>query len=193
MATGEHGDLLDLIALSCGYHRLADALAEARRFLRLPHPEPVRPAPPEPSTGLPQGVRRLLATSHPLAGSLAATYLRGRGIAVTPDLRALRFHPRCFYRTTDPATRADRYEAWQALLARVTDVAGYITGLHRTWLDPSGCDKAAVASPRRSLGQIAGHGVWFGAVDDVMAVNRLPNLTPHRLPILTPLRGGVCW
>jgi hypothetical protein len=24
-------------------------------------------------------------------------------------------------------------------------------------------------------------------------VNRLPNLTPHRLPILTPLRGGVCW
>ena len=24
-------------------------------------------------------------------------------------------------------------------------------------------------------------------------VNRLPNLTPHRLPILTPLSGGVCW
>jgi Toprim domain len=167
-ATAQYGDLLDLIALSCGYDRLADVLAEARRFLGLPHPA-VRPPPPEPSTGLPQGVRRLLVTSHPLAGTLAEAYLHARGIAVTPDLRALRFHPRCSYRSTDPATGADRYEAWPALLAAVTDVAGYVTGLHRTFLDPSGRDKAAVASPRRSLGEIAGHGVWFGAVDDVMA------------------------
>jgi Toprim domain len=169
-ATAQHGDLLDLIALSCGYDRVADALAEARRFLGLPHPEPVRPPPPEPSTGLPQGVRPLLVTSYPLAGSLAETYLHARGIAVTPDLRALRFHPRCFYRTTDPATGADRYEAWPALLAAVTDIPGRVTGLHRTWLDPVGIGKAAVPSPRRSLGAIAGHGVWFGAVDDVMAV-----------------------
>jgi hypothetical protein len=87
----QHGDLLDLIALSCGYDRLADVLAEARRFLGLPHPKLVRPPPPEPSTGLPQGVRRLLVTSSPLAGSLAETYLRARGIAVAPGLRALRF------------------------------------------------------------------------------------------------------
>jgi hypothetical protein len=166
---GQHGDLLDLIALSCGYDRLADVLAEARRFLGLPHPKPVRPPPPEPSTGLPQGVRRLLVTSFPLAGSLAETYLHARGIAVAPDLRALRFHPRCFYRTTDPATGADRYEAWPALLAVVTDIPGCVTGLHRTWLDPSGSVKAAVPTPRRSLGEIAGHGVWFGAADDVMA------------------------
>jgi hypothetical protein len=168
-ATAQYGDLLDLIALSCGYDRLADVIAEARRFLGLPHPEPVRPPPPEPSTGLPQGVRRLRATSWPLAGTLAEDYLRARGIAVTPDLRALRFHPRCFYRTTDPATGADCYEAWPALLAAVTDIPGCVTGLHRTWLDPSGFEKAAVPSPRRSLGEIAGHGVWFGAADDVMA------------------------
>jgi hypothetical protein len=168
-ALGQHGDLLDLIALSCGYDRLADVLAEARRFLGLRHPEPVRPPRPEPSTGLPQSVRRLLVASYPLAGTVAETYLRARGIAVTPDLRALRFHPRCFYRTTDPATGADRYEAWPALLAAVTDIAGHVTGLHRTWLDPSGSCKAAVPSPRRSLGELAGHGVWFGAADEVMA------------------------
>jgi hypothetical protein len=109
-------------------------------------------------------------TSWPLPGTLAETYLRARGIAVMPDLRALRFHPRCFYRTTDPATGADRHETWPALLAAVTDIPGCVTGLHRTFLDPSGCDKAAVPSPRRSLGEIAGHGVWFGAADDVMAV-----------------------
>jgi hypothetical protein len=88
---------------------------------------------------------------------------------VTPDLRALRFHPRCFYRTTDAATGADRYEVWPALLAAVTDVDGKVTGLHRTWLDPSGHDKAPVPSPRRALGELASHGVRFGTAHDIMA------------------------
>jgi hypothetical protein len=39
-ATGEHGDLLDLIALNCGHHQLSEALDEARRFLALPMLEP---------------------------------------------------------------------------------------------------------------------------------------------------------
>src|ERR1700731_953826 len=39
-ATGEHGDLLDLIALNRGLDRLRDALDEARSFLSLPRPEP---------------------------------------------------------------------------------------------------------------------------------------------------------
>jgi hypothetical protein len=121
-------------------------------------------------TGLSQTVRRLLTTSYPLADTLAETYLRKRNIAITPDLRALRYHPRCSYRTSDPATGTDSYETWPALIAAVTDVAGYTTGLHRTWLDPSRVDKAPIPSPRRALGDIAGHGVWFGAVNDVMAV-----------------------
>src|ERR1700759_1482408 len=39
-ATGEHGDLLDLIVLNRGLDRLCDALEEARAFLSLPRPEP---------------------------------------------------------------------------------------------------------------------------------------------------------
>ena len=35
-ATGEHGDLLDVIRLSCGFLAFNDVLAEARRFLSLP-------------------------------------------------------------------------------------------------------------------------------------------------------------
>src|SRR5579864_1548012 len=38
-ATGEHGDLLDLIALNRGLDRPCDALTEARAFLSLPRPE----------------------------------------------------------------------------------------------------------------------------------------------------------
>src|ERR1700678_743952 len=36
-ATGQSGDLLDLIALNRGLTRFADVLDEARAFLRLPH------------------------------------------------------------------------------------------------------------------------------------------------------------
>jgi hypothetical protein len=164
--TAQHGDLLDLIALSCGLDRLADVLAEARRFLGLAQPAPLRPEPPD---GLPEAARRLLVMSYPLAGTVAETYLRNRGLAITSDLRALRFHPRCFYRTTDEATGANRYEVWPALLATVTDLEGKVTGLQRTWLDPSRRDKAPVPSPRRALGEIAGHGVRFGTAGDVMA------------------------
>jgi hypothetical protein len=167
-ATGQHGDLLDLIALSCGLDRLADVLAEARRFLGLAQPTPIAPR-PEPPDGLPDVARRLLVMSYPLAGTIAEIYLQTRGIAITPDLRALRFHPRCFYRTGDEATGANRYEVWPALLATVTDLEGKVTGVHRTWLDPSGRDKAPVPSPRRALGEIARHGVRFGTADNVMA------------------------
>src|SRR6266481_3035919 len=40
-ATGQHGDLLDLIALNRRLERLRDALDEARVFLSLPRPDPV--------------------------------------------------------------------------------------------------------------------------------------------------------
>jgi hypothetical protein len=168
-ATAQHGDLLDLIALSCGLDRLADVLAEARRFLGVAQPAPTALLRPEPPDGLPEAARRLLVMSYPLAGTIAETYLRNRGIAITPDLRALRFHPRCFYRTTDEATGPNRYEVWPALVATVTDLEGKVSGLQRTWLDPSGRDKAPVPSPRRALGEIAGHAVRFGSTDDVMA------------------------
>src|SRR6266566_7743731 len=39
-ATGEHGDLLDLIAMNRGLSRLRDVLDEARCFLSVPRAEP---------------------------------------------------------------------------------------------------------------------------------------------------------
>ena len=167
-ATGEHGDLLDLIALNRGFDRLCDALDEARSFLSLPRPDPVpaerhdgTPAP----RGSPESVRRLYAMSEPIAGTIAASYLRARGITALPLSGPLRFHPRCYYRPdADSPT-----ETWPALIAAVTDLDGRITGAHRTWLDPSGRDKAPVNSPRRAMGHLLGHGVRFGVANDVIA------------------------
>src|SRR3546814_11958787 len=39
-ASGEHGDLLDVIAASCGPTDLRETLAEARRFFSTPMPDP---------------------------------------------------------------------------------------------------------------------------------------------------------
>jgi hypothetical protein len=55
------------------------------------------------------------------------------------------------------------------MIAAVTDLDGALTGVHRTWLDPTTCDKADVASPRRAMGHLLGHGVRFGRSGEVMA------------------------
>ncbi|MBX9825372.1 MAG: toprim domain-containing protein [Xanthobacteraceae bacterium] len=168
-ATGEHGDLLDVIRESCGLVDFHDVIAEARRFLSLPRPQPspgchTRKQSPAP-TGSPESARRLFAMSQPIPGTIAETYLRKRGIMALHELRALRFHPRCYYRPDVDAPT----EVWPALIAAVTDLDGKITGAHRTWLDPSGYDKAPVDTPRRAMGHLLGHGVRFGAATDVMA------------------------
>jgi hypothetical protein len=115
--------------------------------------------------GSPESARRLYAMSRPIAGTLAETYLRSRGIVTTVASDPLRFHPRCYYRPDEDRPT----ETWPALIAAVTDLGGRITGAHRTWLDRSGRDKAPIASPRRAMGHLLGHGVRFGVVDDVMA------------------------
>lgn len=171
-ATGEHGDLLDVIQLSRGL-AFEDAAEDARRFLSLPSPEPDpascirrRPA----SVGSPEAARRLWAISQPVAGTRAESYLRQRGIISFDGFRSLRFHPRCYYRPNDHGPT----ETWPALIAAVTDREGLITGVQRTWLDPTGFDpvtlgKAPIDTPRRAMGDLLGHAVRFGMVDDVAA------------------------
>src|SRR5260221_3482349 len=167
-ATGQHGDLLDVIRESCGLVDFYDVADEARRFLSLPRsePEPGRhqrssPAP----TGSPESARRLFAMSKPILGTIVETYLRQRGIMHLHDVGSLRFHPRCYYRPDADAPT----QTWSAMIAAVTDLQGQVTGAHRTWLDPSGRDKAPVDTPRRAMGHLLGNAVRFGIANDVMA------------------------
>jgi Toprim domain len=171
-ATGQHGDLLDVIQLSRGL-AFSDAAEEARRFLSLPPPAPDpvstvrrRPAP----VGSSEAVHRLWAISQGIAGTLAQSYLADRGITHIQGLNSLRFHPRCYYRPDDHGPT----ETWPALIAAVTDLGDRITGVHRTWLNPDGFDslrfgKAPIDTPRRAMGDPLGHGVRFGIADDVAA------------------------
>ncbi|SOC24734.1 DUF7146 domain-containing protein [Thalassospira xiamenensis] len=162
-ATGEYGDLLDLIMLNRGLG-FRGTLAEARSFLHMPRlPEPPVPSPHEnPDVYDPvAAARRLFAASVPITGTLAERYLGSRGIQLTQDHTALRFHPQCYYRDETG------FEVWPAMIAAVTDLGGVMTGIHRTWLDPVTFDKAPVAQPRRALGQLLGHAVHFGQLGDI--------------------------
>jgi hypothetical protein len=176
-ATGDHGDLLDLIRQCMGLNSFGETLEEARRFLSMPMPESLRersdksPAPSRSS----EAAKRLFAAAKPITGTLAELYLARREIPLPPDTRSLRFHERCWRRNEDGSSIA-----WPAMIAAVTDLSGQIQGVHRTWLarDQIAVDldrggnpflgKAQFASPRRAMGNILGHAVRFGAPSRTM-------------------------
>ena len=167
-ATGEHGDMLDVIRGSCGLVDFHDVADEARRFLCVPQTQPnshPRPRAPSASAGSSESARRLFAMSQPISGTIVETYLRERGITALHGTRSLRFHPSCYYRP-DPFSPT---EVWPAMIAAVTDLDGKITGAHRTWLDPFGRGKAAIDTPRRAMGHLLGNAVRFEVAHDVMA------------------------
>ncbi|WFU05882.1 toprim domain-containing protein (plasmid) [Rhizobium sp. CB3171] len=166
-ATGQYGDLLDLVRESCGMIDFCDVESEARQFLTLPKTGSASEyrsigAPGRSNRPAAERARRLFAMGQPLSDTLADKYLRRRGILRGSDHAALRFHPSCYYR--DLLTGDTR--RYPALIAAVTDPSGAITGVHRTWLDPSGDGKAKVETPRRALGSLLGNAVRFNVPVD---------------------------
>jgi hypothetical protein len=162
-ATTQYGDLLDLVRESCGLVDFRDVADEARRFLNEPQSRPVSSRREESLDSLPverpagERATRLFRMTQPLSGTLADSYLRQRGILRASLHPSLRFHPSCYYRDLV----SGRTSSYPALIAAVTDQAGAITGVHRTWLDPDGGGKARVDDPRRALGGLLGNAVRF--------------------------------
>ena len=168
-ATGEHGDLLDLIRIASGAGSLRAALVEAKAFLAAP----AMPAAASSDDYNPvDAARRLWQRCRAIDGTHAEAYLHARGLARcrlhASVFAALRFHPSLIYREPGGARRLP------ALVAAVTGNAGEhpvpgehpghgaLCGVHRTWLDPHAPAKADVASPRKSLGRVHGRAVRFG-------------------------------
>lgn len=86
--------------------------------------------------------------ARPIAGTVAAHYLRDR--AITCDLPdTLRFHPDCWHGPT-----AKRYPALVALVE-----GGDAFAVHRTYLLPDGSGKAPIDRPKAMLGPTAGGAV----------------------------------
>lgn len=152
-ATGDHGDLLDLIRHRTRSETLKDTLAEARSFLAMPAPSR-RSAPSSASKDQSATIERLWRACRPIGGTHAEEYLHARGIRYC-RFPSLRFHPKLYYRD-------DNYTgAFPALVAAATDARGQLTGLLRTWLDPQTPAKAPVEHPRKALGRLFGSAVRF--------------------------------
>ena len=191
-ATGQHGDLLDLIQLRLNLPSLKDAMSEAEVFLGDPHLKRETPT----CTATPRcdrsaSARALFRSAQPLRGTLAETYLLARGLSSFSDLEWLRYHPRCYYRESDDAPR----ETWPALIAAVTNADGLITGVHRTWLSRDGSSKAPLSTPRRALGSLSGHGVRFGTGRSLMAGEGIETVLSARecapfMPAIAALSAG---
>lgn len=162
-ATGQYGDLIDLLHEQLGSVTLKETLREARSFLgEAPCPAAPRETqraerPDAASSKRTAQARKLFAAGKPVLGTLAATYLQGRGITRLGP--ALRYHPRVFLwqGEDDP----DTPQRAPALLAKITDNRGQVTGCARTYLDPSTGGLAAIESPKRILGHLHGHAIRF--------------------------------
>tara|TARA_R110002073_G_scaffold335234_3_gene526695 strand:- start:782 stop:1843 length:1062 start_codon:yes stop_codon:yes gene_type:complete len=168
-ATGQHGDLLDLIHLQGNYNMLREAIEEAHRFLALPRPEYFRPVPKKSAAirtdrEVITAARRLFNAARPIGETIAETYLAGRGIIV-PDQTALRFHPKVYYRDDD-----GNRSAHPALLAAVHDNDGKFMAVNRIWIDRMGNGLAHIPTPKKALGHLLGNAVRFGHPRDILIV-----------------------
>lgn len=162
-ATGQYGDLIDLLHERLGSVTLKETLREARSFLgespcpAVPHAARKAERPDAASEKRIARARKLFAAGKPVLGTLAATYLQRRGITRLGP--ALRYHPRVFLRQGEDENAPPQKAP--ALLAKITDNRGQITGCARTYLDPSTGGLAAIESPKRILGQLHGHAIRF--------------------------------
>lgn len=188
-ATGDRGDVLDLIKLYMGCD-ISDALREARAFLGLRHDSPEDTRKRAEATAL-AGARRAqgeadraamrervkrqahaiwLGAREDLTGTPVMAYLARRGIDLTalPRMpRAIRYLPDCFYKHMDPDTGEIIEARLPAMVTCVTDRTGEVVALHRTYLglDAQGqWAKAAVRQPKKVLGDYAGAAIrlWSG-------------------------------
>ncbi|MFN3953233.1 MAG: toprim domain-containing protein [Pararhodobacter sp.] len=187
-ATGQHGDLIDLIALRHNM-TIKDAMQEARRWLGLAEDTPE--ARQSRARALAEAERRRAAAEAEdarrrahrarqalglwldaqaqIKGTPVDHYLRGRSIDLARlgrQPRALRYAPAHGYYHMDPATGEVIEGKWPAMLALVHGPDGAPVALHRTWLaeGPQGWTKAPVPVPKKVLGHYGGGAIhiWKG-------------------------------
>ena len=151
-ATGESAGPIDMVYHGTGATSAA-LFEEAARWAGMDRPAPpARPIPARPDPGLEIG--RILAGCGPLAGTMAETYLRNRGLR-NPGCPDLLFHPDL----TDYAG----CRGWPGMVARPRDAEGEpVGGIHRTFLLDDGSAKAPPG--KKMLGTIAGGSVRLSPI-----------------------------
>jgi hypothetical protein len=103
--------------------------------------------------------KRLWLEAQPITGTIAETYLRGRGI--TCELpETLRFHRACWHGPTA--------KRWPAMVGEVQ--GANLPAVHRTYLRPDGSGKADIEPPKAMLGSTQGGAVRLADVHGPLVV-----------------------
>ncbi len=161
-ATGQHGDVFDLIGLQLGLSQMVDQLREARSWLGLLTDSPAEIRQREVALSLARERRRQaeldarraadkasrraeamwLAAEQKIAGTPVDAYLQARGIdlaTIGHQPRALRYLAKCRYSFEDRSTGELIEFDGPAMVAAMTNLAGRTVAVHRTWLaiDPA--------------------------------------------------------
>jgi hypothetical protein len=171
-ATGEFGDMLDLVA-ACRYGgNKREAYQWAVSYLGLggaapaerPRPAPaVLPGPDRAEQATRAAALALWLRAEPkIAGTPVDFYLKARGLdlgLLGRQPRAIRYHPRLYC--------ADVGRHYPAMVTAIAGPDGGHLATHRTWLEERGgaWRKAAVPAPKKCLGVFAGGSIrlWRGA------------------------------
>lgn len=106
-------------------------------------------------------IRQLWAVSLPASGTVVETYLAGRSITSgVPSV--LRFLPRHRHAPTGTF--------WPVMLAAVTDPAGKLYAIHRTYLSHDGKGKAPVEPAKMTLGIVGGFALHLAKAGERLAI-----------------------
>lgn len=104
-------------------------------------------------------IERIYNSGNKLLGSPAAQYLKNRRLKANTAWAALRASKLQY---PDMGSQ-------HALIAPFTSADGSLTGLHRTYVTPTGA-KLPVASPRLTLGQVRGSAIQLSKVTDKLVI-----------------------
>lgn len=166
LADAPDGRLLLNCKTGCAFTDILDALRSRGMMSADYRPQPLSPSEmarrrAEDEAAAEKAEQRALACwreAQPINGTVAETYLRGRGITCAlPD--SLRFHPDCWHPS---ARRAP------AMVARIDGLPRL--AVHRTYLRPNGSGKADLDPPKAMLGAALGGAVRLTEADGPLVV-----------------------
>jgi hypothetical protein len=151
LADGAGGKLLlNCKKSGCDYRDIATAAGISQGSFVPPDPETIAKRAAEQRKAdakRAQQAQRVWMSTQPIAGTIAESYLRGRGITCPlPD--TLRFHPQCWHATG---------KRFPALVALVEGGKGF--AVHRTYLCDDGSSKAGIVPAKAMLGAVQGGAV----------------------------------
>jgi len=212
-ATGEFGDILDLIGLSIGTKDAGVILREARTYLGLRDETDqdrarraaavARAKADRERAAAIDAEKRAKRADQALAiwldaqpkikGTPVEFYLRDtRGIdlaRIGRQPRALRFSPDCYFSDTDPDTGEHTSGKLPAMVALVNDVTGKPVAVHRTYLAQTRGQwhKARLSCPKKVLGDYAGAAIniWSGTGPRGGKPSSLPACPPDTRVFIT--------